>query len=59
MSCNFGLEVCDDAKQVALARSVDEARLAAESAFHELETARVVGFQDAARFGTSLSAAGL
>ncbi len=26
---------------------------------HELETARVVGFQDAARFGTSLSAAGL
>ncbi len=26
---------------------------------HELETARVVGFQDAARFGTSLAAAGL
>ena len=26
---------------------------------HELEAARVVGFQDAQRFGTSLAAAGL
>ncbi len=40
VSCNFGLETCDDARQVALARAVDEARLAAEAAFLELETAR-------------------
>ncbi len=47
VSCNFGLEACDDAKHAALAKSVDEARLAAESAFHELEAARTDDEEDA------------
>jgi hypothetical protein len=47
VSCNFGLEACDDAKHAALAKSVDEARLSAESAFHELEAARTDDDEDA------------
>ncbi len=48
VSCNFGLEVCDAAKQAALAKAVDEARLAAETAFHDLETARTGGASEEA-----------
>jgi hypothetical protein len=40
VSCNFGLEACDEAKHAALAKAVDEARLSAETAFHELDAAR-------------------
>jgi hypothetical protein len=43
VSCNFALEVCDEARQTALAKSVDEARVAAEAAFHELDLARTGG----------------
>jgi hypothetical protein len=43
VSCNFGLESCDDAKHAALAKAVDEARLAAETAFHEMELSRTGG----------------
>lgn len=45
-SCNFGLESCDDARQASLVKTVDEARLAAEAAFHGLETARTGGAAD-------------
>ena len=42
-SCNFGLEPCDDAKQAALVKGVDEARLKVEAAFHAVESARTGG----------------
>ncbi len=47
VSCNFGLEACDDAKHAALIKSVDEARVAAEGAFHEMESARTADGDDA------------
>jgi hypothetical protein len=48
VSCNFGLEKCDAGRQAALAKAVDEARLAAETAFHELESTRTGGANDEA-----------
>jgi hypothetical protein len=45
-SCNFGLESCDDARTAALVKTVDEARVAAENAFHELEAVRTGGAAD-------------
>jgi hypothetical protein len=47
-SCNFGLESCDEAKHASLLKTVDEARLAAESAFRDLETIRTGGAADEA-----------
>jgi hypothetical protein len=47
-SCNFGLEPCDDAKQAALVKGVDEARRSVESAFHSVETTRTGGAADEA-----------
>lgn len=58
VSCNFGLEVCDDARQAALARSVDEARVAAEAAFQELETARTGTADEAEPLRAAADAAG-
>jgi len=40
-ACNFGLEVCDDAKQAELAKAVDAARVDAETAYQTLDGARV------------------
>lgn len=42
-SCNFGLEACDDGKTAELVKTVDAARVAAEAAFRDLETARTGG----------------
>ncbi|MFT3766051.1 MAG: hypothetical protein QM820_11120 [Minicystis sp.] len=47
-SCNFGLEACDDAKTAGLVKTVDEARVAAERAYHELEEVRTGGAADEA-----------
>ncbi len=58
VSCNFGLEVCDGAKHAALAKSVDEARLAAEGAFHDLETARTADAEDADALTRAAESAG-
>lgn len=58
VSCNFGLETCDEARHAALAKSVDETRMAAESAFHDLEVARTNDVEDAAALGQAADAAG-
>ena len=58
VSCNFGLETCDDARQAALAKSVDEARLAAETAFHDLDAARTADAEDADAINRAAGAAG-
>jgi len=42
-SCNFGLEPCDDARQAALVKGVDDARRSVESAFHSVESTRTGG----------------
>jgi hypothetical protein len=47
LGCNFGLEVCENARQVALGKAVDDARAAAENAFRDLETARTADPEDA------------
>jgi hypothetical protein len=47
-SCNFGLDSCDDTKTAGLVKTVDEARVAAEAAFHELESTRTGGAADEA-----------
>jgi hypothetical protein len=57
VSCNFGLETCDEARHTALAKSVDEARAAAENAFHDLEAARTIDVEDAAALGQAADAA--
>lgn len=46
--CNFGLEPCDEGKHATLLKTVDEARLAAEAAFHDLEATRTGGAADEA-----------
>ena len=46
INCSFGLEVCDEAKVEALKKSVDDARVAAESAYHDLDLARTGGAVD-------------
>jgi hypothetical protein len=43
VSCNFGLESCDPARHAELLKAVDEARLAAEAAFRDVETTRTGG----------------
>lgn len=48
ISCNFGLETCDDGKTGALIKSVDESRTSAESAYHDLDLARTGGAADEA-----------
>ncbi|MFO0755325.1 MAG: hypothetical protein U0359_02465 [Byssovorax sp.] len=48
ISCNFGLETCDDAKVGQLLKTVDESRTAAESAYHDLDLARTGGAADEA-----------
>jgi hypothetical protein len=56
--CNFGLEFCDDARHISLAKSVDEARLAAEAAFHDLDAARTADAEDADALNRAAGAAG-
>jgi len=46
INCSFGLETCDDAKTTGLKKSVDDARTAAEVAYHELDLARTGGAAD-------------
>ncbi len=46
INCSFGLETCDDTKPEALKKSVDDARVAAESAYHDLDLARTGGAVD-------------
>lgn len=58
VSCNFGLESCDAGKQAALAKSVDEARLSAETAFHDLEVARTADPEDADAMNRIATSAG-
>ncbi len=58
VSCNFGIEVCDDARHASLAKAVDEARVAAESAFQELETARTGTADEAEPLRAAAEAAG-
>jgi hypothetical protein len=58
VSCNFGLEACDDAKHASLAKSVDEARLSAETAFHELDAARTAAAEEADAISRAADAAG-
>jgi hypothetical protein len=58
VSCNFALESCDDAKQASLAKAVDEARIASESAFHEVESARTADAADAEAIHHAAEAAG-
>jgi hypothetical protein len=43
INCSFGLETCNDARASGLEKSVDESRLAAEAAYHELDLARTGG----------------
>jgi hypothetical protein len=43
VSCNFGLESCDDGRHAGLLKAVDEARVAAEAAFRDVETTRTGG----------------
>ena len=43
VSCDFGLESCDAARHTALLKAVDEARVAAEAAFRDMETTRTGG----------------
>jgi hypothetical protein len=57
VSCNFDLETCDEARHTALAKSVDEARVAAESAFHDLEAARTTDVEDTVALGQAADAA--
>jgi hypothetical protein len=47
-SCNFGLEPCDDARQAALVKGVDDARRSVEAAFHSVESTRTGGAADEA-----------
>jgi hypothetical protein len=58
VSCNFGLETCDEARHASLAKSVDEARLAAEAAFHDLEAARTADAEEADAISRAADAAG-
>jgi hypothetical protein len=58
VSCNFGLEACDEARHASLAKAVDEARLAAEAAFHDLEAARTADTEDADAISRAADAAG-
>jgi hypothetical protein len=46
INCSFGLETCDDARNEALKKSVDDARVAAESTYHDLDLARTGGAVD-------------
>jgi hypothetical protein len=46
INCSFGLDTCDEAKEEALRKSVDEARGAAEAAYHALDLARTGGAID-------------
>lgn len=46
INCSFGLETCDAARASGLEKSVDESRLAAEAAYHELDLARTGGAVD-------------
>jgi hypothetical protein len=46
INCSFGLETCDEAKTTGLKKSVDDARTAAEAAYHELDLARTGGAAD-------------
>jgi hypothetical protein len=48
INCNFGLETCDDARTAGLKKSVDDARAAAEAAYHDLDLARTGGAADEA-----------
>jgi hypothetical protein len=43
VSCDFGLESCDAGRHAALLKAVDEARVAAEAAFRDVETTRTGG----------------
>jgi hypothetical protein len=43
VSCNFGLESCDQGRHAELLKAVDEARVAAEAAFRDVETTRTGG----------------
>jgi hypothetical protein len=58
VSCNFGLEACSDTRHAALAKSVDEARVAAEAAFHDLEDARTADAEDADAIARAAATAG-
>jgi hypothetical protein len=48
INCSFGLETCDDGKTTGLKKSVDDARTAAEAAYHDLDMARTGGAVDEA-----------
>jgi hypothetical protein len=58
VSCNFGLEACDEAKHAALRKSIDEARVAAEEAFRDLETARTSATDEADALTRAATSAG-
>ena len=57
-SCNFGLEACDEAKHAALRKSVDEARVAAETSFRDLESARTSAVDEADALTRAATSAG-
>jgi hypothetical protein len=46
INCSFGLVTCDEDRIDGLKKSVDDARLAAESAYHALDLARTGGAVD-------------
>ncbi len=48
INCNFAIEACDEAKTSGLKKSVDDARTAAEVAYHDLDLARTGGAADEA-----------
>ncbi len=48
INCSFNIETCDDAKTTGLKKTVDDARSAAESAYHEVDLARTGGAADEA-----------
>jgi len=58
VSCNFGLETCDADRHAALAKAVDEARVAAEGAFRDYETARTADAEDADTLASAAEGAG-
>lgn len=59
INCNFGLLTCDEGKTAGLKKSVDESRVAAESAFHDLDLARTGGaVEDAAALDKAAEQAG-
>ena len=58
VSCDFGLERCDGGKRAELLKSVDEARVAVEGSFRELEMIRTGLPEESANLARSSEAAG-